>query len=76
MALKRLERKTGKLVHSVLRGVNCSNTIRLLGGTAEEKILGMQSKKQALADRLLSNQGTISTKLELEDIDMLFSAIV
>ena len=45
-------------------------------GTVEEKILGMQSKKQALADRLLSNQGTISTKLELEDIDMLFSAIV
>lgn len=45
-------------------------------GTVEEKILGMQSKKQALADRLLSNQGTISTKLELEDIDMLFSAII
>ena len=45
-------------------------------GTVEEKILGMQSKKQALADRLLANQGTISTKLELEDIDMLFSAIV
>jgi len=44
-------------------------------GTVEEKILSMQSKKQALADRLLSNQGTISTKLELEDIDMLFSAI-
>lgn len=45
-------------------------------GTVEEKILAMQGKKQALADRLLSNQGTISTKLELEDIDMLFSAIV
>ena len=45
-------------------------------GTVEEKILGMQSKKQALADRLLANQGTISTKLELEDIDMLFSAII
>ncbi len=45
-------------------------------GTVEEKILAMQNKKQALADRLLANQGTISTKLELEDIDMLFSAIV
>jgi len=44
-------------------------------GTVEEKILAMQDKKQALADRLLKNQGTISTKLELEDIDMLFSAI-
>jgi SNF2 family DNA or RNA helicase len=45
-------------------------------GTVEEKILAMQDKKQALADRLLKNQGTISTKLELEDIDMLFEAIV
>ncbi len=45
-------------------------------GTVEEKILAMLSKKQALADRLLANQGTISTKLELEDIYMLFLAIV
>jgi SNF2 family DNA or RNA helicase len=44
-------------------------------GTVEEKILAMQNKKQALADKLLENQGTISTKLEIEDVNILFSSI-
>jgi SNF2 family DNA or RNA helicase len=44
-------------------------------GSVEEKILSMQSKKQALADKLLANQGTIDTKLEIEDVNELFAAM-
>jgi SNF2 family DNA or RNA helicase len=45
-------------------------------GSVEEKILSMQGKKQALADRLLSNQDTIDTKLQIEDVNELFAAMI
>jgi SNF2 family DNA or RNA helicase len=45
-------------------------------GSVEEKILNMQQKKQALADKLLANQDAIDTKLQIEDVNELFGEML